>query len=151
MSCLLWNLTRSNRQHARGRTGDGGRRVSLEIISPPIRFGPSFPQYVYQWACRLSRVKLPVICGTRSDIRRWSCSNCERWHQTVNVGISSSIVSRNICGQFHVHVNTNLIFPKFQTRRNTNDGCCWPARSQRLTQAAPNELKLSQGMWSVES
>ena len=42
--------------------------------------------------------------------------------QTVNVGISSSIVSENIYGQFHVHVNTNLIFPKFQTRRNSNDG-----------------------------
>ena len=33
---------------ARGQTEDGGRRVSLETISPPIRHGPSFSHYLCQ-------------------------------------------------------------------------------------------------------
>ena len=74
MSCLLWNSTRSSRQDARGRTGDGGRGVSFETISPSIRSGPSFPHYMCQWARRLSRVKLAVIlcrsmCGYISGTR----------------------------------------------------------------------------------
>ena len=60
-SCLLWNSTPSSRQDAGGWTGDGGRRVSLETVSPPIWFGPRFPNYLCQWARQLSRVKLAVI------------------------------------------------------------------------------------------
>ena len=61
MSCLLWNSTRSSHQDARGRTGNGGRGVSLETISPSIRSGPGFPHYMCQWARRLSRVELAVF------------------------------------------------------------------------------------------
>ena len=63
---VLGNPTRSRPQDARGRTGDERRMVSS--ISPPIRSGPSFPDYLCQWTRRLSRVKLAVmlwrsICG----------------------------------------------------------------------------------------
>ena len=61
MRCLLWNSTPSSRQDARERRGNGGRRVSLETISPPTRSGPTCPHYLCQWARRLSSVKLAVI------------------------------------------------------------------------------------------
>ena len=50
----------------------------LATISAPFRSGPSFPHCMCQWARRLSRVKLAVICGARSALRRWSRSSCER-------------------------------------------------------------------------
>ena len=34
-------------------------------------------------ASHLSRVKLAVICGARSDLRRWSWSNFERRYQLI--------------------------------------------------------------------
>ena len=48
MNCLLWSSTRSSRQDARGRRGNGGRRVSLETNSPPTPSGPSCPHYLCQ-------------------------------------------------------------------------------------------------------
>ena len=51
---------------------------AFAIIWAPIRSGPSLPHYyMCQWARLLPRVKLAVICGVRSALRRWSCSNCE--------------------------------------------------------------------------
>ena len=43
----------------------------------PSVYGLSFPHYVCQWARRLSRVKLAVICGARSAPRQQSCLNCD--------------------------------------------------------------------------
>ena len=95
MSCLLWNSTRSSRQDARGRTGDGGRGVSFETISPSIRSGPRFPHYMCQWARRLSRVKLAVIlcrsmCGYISGTRylkwlhtKYQVSKMNIWYRMV--------------------------------------------------------------------
>ena len=102
MSCMLWNSTRSSRQDAGGRTGDGGRRVSLETISPPIRSGPSFPHYMCQWARRLSRVKLAVIlwrsiCGyipVPSYLQRlhtrYQVSQINIWHHAIYIQGSPS-------------------------------------------------------------
>ena len=55
---------------------------AFATISAPIRSCQSFPYSVCQWAGRLSRVKLAMICGARSVPRRWSiCKRrCERIH-----------------------------------------------------------------------
>ena len=54
---------------------------------------PHISAYMCQWARRLSRVKLAVICGARLALRRWSCSNC-------NVALNESTVSANIMIDF---------------------------------------------------
>ena len=59
---------------------------ALAIMSAPFRSCPSFPHYMCQWARRMARVTLVVNCGTRSTLRRWSFSNCERrCHVSANI------------------------------------------------------------------
>ena len=65
-----------------------------------------FPHYMRQLARRLSRVKLAVICGTRSALRRQSCSNCERRCQRIHC-----VRKYNIRFNIHVHGKKTFIFP----------------------------------------
>ena len=58
--------------------------ADLATILTSIRSGPSTPHYMCQWVCRLCRVKLAVICGTRSALRLWSCSNSKRCCQRIH-------------------------------------------------------------------
>ena len=100
---------------------------ALVTMSAPFRSGPSFPHYTCQWPRRLSRVKLAVVCGARSALWRWSCSNCEPRCQRIHC-----VRKHNIRFNIHVQGKTNFIFPTFQTRRDSRDGCfCfWPAREE---------------------
>ena len=110
-------------------------------ISAPFRSGPSFTHYVWQWARHLSRVRLAVICGARSDLQRWSCSRCERRHELIHC-----VQKHNGRFNAHAHVKTNFLFPTFQTRQDSNDGCWWPAREEEDSRAWHKRRQTS---WNV--
>ena len=107
-----------------------GRPVSVEklplglhthgtfmTVWAPIRSGPSFPHYVCRRARPPLRVKLAVICGARSHLRRWACLNCERLYQLIQC-----VRKYNRVFIVHIHVKTNFIFPTLETGRDSSDG-----------------------------
>ena len=107
-------------------------------ISAPFRSGSSVPHYMCKWARRLSRVKLAVICGARSALRRWSCSNCERRCERTHC-----VREYNGIFTIHVHGETNFTFPTLETRRGSRDGCLWLAKDEEDRRASHNRRQTS--------
>ena len=89
-------------------------------LSPP--YVPMFPSPVLREAWR--------VCGARSALRRWSCSNfqrrCHRIHcfRTYNGRLSIDVQGR-----------TTFILSTFQTRLDGRDGCFWPAKKEEDSRA----------------
>ena len=85
-------------------------------------------------------MKLAAVCGARSAVRRWPCSNSKRCNKLLNL---------------HVQGKTTFISPTFQTQTRqqtraflTSEG---GGRQQSFTQSAPNEPKRGEGGYSGES
>ena len=110
-------------------------------IWAPFPSGPSFP-HMCQWVRRLSRVKPAVICGARSALRRWSCSDCERHCQRIHC-------LRKYNGRLNIHVQgkTTFISLTFQTKRGSRDGCFWQAKEE---EDSPASQKHRQTSWNLK-
>ena len=82
------------RTRSRGHLGTDSARFKLPPLYVPVS---------------LSRMKLAMICGARSALRRWSCSNCERRCERNHC-------IRKYSGRFN-HVTT-FVSPTFQTYKD---------------------------------
>ena len=97
---------------------------ALATISAPFRSGPSFPHYVTVSLSPVSR-EASLFCVARSVLRPWSCSNYESRCEGIQF-----VWKHTLLFFVHVYIKTNIIFPTFQTRRDSRDGCFWPAREE---------------------
>ena len=104
----------------------------------PVKAPPTIP-CLCQWARRLSRVKLAVICGVRSAIRRRPFSNCARCCQRIHCCVRKC----NNIFKIDVHDKTIFIFTAFQTRRDSRDDCFWPAREEEDSRASHKRRQTS--------
>ena len=107
----------------------------------PVQASPTIYIYMCQWARRLSHVKLAVICGVRSALRRWPCSYCEHRGQLIHY-----VRKHNLRFNIHTQGETTFIFPTFQATRHSTDGCFWPAREGKDSRALHKRRQRSWNM-----
>ena len=112
---------------------------ALVTIWAPFRSGPCFPNYVYQWAHRLSRVKLAVILSRSID---QSCLN-----HGLRCGRIHCVRKKNII-KLHVLLKRALYFRYWrldETAATVVLSSRGGGRLQSFTQAATNEVRLGKG------
>ena len=109
---------------------------ALATISASFRSGPSFPYLTYQQTRRLSRVKLAVICGNRSVVRRQSCANCDCHCERRRFNIRIQSLRNNFLWTFH-------------TKQDRRDVCFWAVREKEdngvLHKRCQTRLHLARG------
>ena len=107
--------------------------AALTTVSAPIRSGPRFPHCMCRWVRHLSRVKLAVMCGARSAVRRWSSSNGERRYSYELTHCVHKYNGRFI---FIFRAKRSLCLRHFRHRRDGGDGCFWLAREEKDSRAS---------------
>ena len=135
-------MVKASRAHGVVPSRGSPRAFTRTALSRPFRhrFSPvqASPHNMSQRVRRPSRVKLAVIYGARSALRRWSCSNCERCCQRIHC-------VRKPNGPYLIMFRAKrpLYLRHIRHRRVSRDWCFPPARVEENSRASPKRRQTS--------